>query len=514
MRPFGNAITFASREERKVPPNYVWPISNSTTPDEMNTSFGPRIDEDRWDFHDGIDLPAPIGTGIHAMRGGKVHHAGLAGSGGFSSRHVVVRVNDPTEGLVYNVYLHLASIDAAVVTGANVTRGQLVGTVGDDDATYPHLHMEFRKGTFKQIGSVHPLSYLPYADTTNLSPPVSDRFNRLDAFMAARLLFHANSKLEGDLRRVEVDLRRGTRLLTTRVVDFDDKSTIVENKGDPFRYVNDIGVEGYQKSNMVEHGRTDLAYGILVRSIPNQCDGLLARTIDVGGNVATSQVIAVPNQMAVDEFVDFEDGQLPPAGWAKVTSAGGSGTTVSIDASAAHSGTRGLLCIDDSTTEAGTQRAGIQYLLPPGRFEWRAEGWFNPTRLQLAPGQALYLLYLLSGNRLSAAARIHNDAGMLRAGLVARDADNTLRTRDGPATIALGTWRKWRLELLRLATRETTAILYLNGGGRMSEQARLDWDSTAHEPSIVRAGIGFSSLGAAATILADELRLTESELLL
>ena len=46
----------------------------------------------------------------------------------------------------------------------------------------------------------------------------------------------------------------------------------------------------------------------------------------------------------------------------------------------------------------------------------------------------------------------------------------------------------------------------------MSEQVRLNWDSTAHEPSSLRVGIGFSSLGAAATILADELRLTESEL--
>ena len=364
-------------------PNYVWPLSNSTTADEMNTSFGPRIDEDRWDFHDGLDLPAPIGTAIHAMRGGKVHHAGPGGSGGFSSRHVVIRVKDPTVGPVYNVYLHLASIDAAVVTGANVTRGQPIGTVGDDDATYPHLHMEFRKGTVKQIGSVHPLSYLPYADTANLFAPVSGRFNRLDAFMAARLLFGADSKLEGDLIRVEVDLRRGTRLLTTRIVDFDDKNKIVEGKGDAFLYVNDIGVEGYQKSNMVEHGREDLAYGVLVRGIPNQCDGLLARTIDVGGNVATSGVIAVPNQPAADEFVDFEDGQLPPAGWVTVTSAGGSGTTVAIDDSAAHSGTRGLLCIDDSTTEASTQRAGIEYPLPPGRFEWRAEGWFNPTSLEL-----------------------------------------------------------------------------------------------------------------------------------
>ena len=35
---------------------FIWPLSESAaTPDEMNTSFGTRIDADRWDFHDGID---------------------------------------------------------------------------------------------------------------------------------------------------------------------------------------------------------------------------------------------------------------------------------------------------------------------------------------------------------------------------------------------------------------------------------------------------------------------------
>jgi len=493
-------------------PTYVWPLSSSATADEMNTSFGPRIDEDRWDFHDGLDLPAPIGTPVYAMRGGKVHHAGPAGSGGFSSRHVVIRVTDPSVGLVYNVYLHLASIDAGVVTGANVNQAQPIGTVGEDDATYPHLHMEFRKGTVKQIGSVHPLSYLPYGDTVNFSSPVSGRFNRLDAFMAARFVFGAASKLEGDLARVEVDLRRGTRVLTTRIVDFDDKHTIVEGKGDHLLYTNDIGVEGYQKSNMVEHHRADLAYGVLVRGIPKQCDGLRARAIDLGGHVATSGLIAVPDQAATDEFVDFEDGQLPPAGWVAVTSTGGEGTSLSIDASAAHSGTQGLLCVDESTTEASTQRAGIEYPLPPGRFEWRAEGWFNPTSLELGDGQSLYVLYFLSGSRLSAAARIHNDAQALRPGLVAGSADDALRGRDGPSVIAPGRWRKWRLELVRLGTRETTAILYLDDGARMTEQVRLNWDSTAHDPTRLRAGIGFSSLGAAASVLADELRVTEAEL--
>jgi hypothetical protein len=495
-----------------MPSDYVWPLGNGASPDEMNTSFGPRIDEDRWDFHDGIDLPAPIGTDVHAMRGGRVHHAGDGGSGGFSSRHVVIRVRDPNHGVVYNVYLHLSSIDPTVTTGARVTQGQRIGTVGDDDATYPHLHMEFRKGTIKEIGSVHPLGYLWYGDTPNLSAPVSDRFNRLDAFMGARLLFDAGSKLEGDLRRAEVELRRGAHLLTTRVVDFDDKSTILEGKGDALRFVNGIALEGYQKSNMVEHGRIDLQYGILVRGIPRQCDTLLARAIDVTGNVATSELIAVPDQAALDEFVDFEDGQVPPPGWAAVTSAGGSGTSVSIAAEAAHSGIGGLSCADASTAEASTQRAGIEYTLPPGRFEWRAEGWFNPAALQLEDGQSVYVLYFLSGTRLCVAARIHNDAQELRAGLVARNADDTVRARNGADVIALGTWRRWRLEITRLATRETTAVLYLDAGPRMAEQARLNWDSTAHEPTKLRAGIGFSSMGAAATIWADELRLTESEL--
>ena len=483
--------------------DYVWPLSNSTTPDEMNTSFGPRINFSKWDFHDGIDLPAPIGTNAYAMRAGTVHRAGDAGTNGYSSRHVVLQVTDPTDRLTYYlVYLHLNSI--AVTTGANVTQGQLVGTVGNDDATYSHLHIEFRKGTAFQAGRVHPLRYLPYpnTNTANFTAPVLDRFNRMGTLMAARLLFEARSKLEGDLLRVEVDLKSGSTLLATRVVDFNDATTISGGNSDLLAYVNNIAVEGYQTSNMVVDGRNNLKYGILVRNLPSNCDTLVARVIDVGGKLSTSANIAVPNQMATNQKVTFEDNKMPPPGWTSVTSVG---TTVANNSTAVHTDSRGMLSTDASTTETTTQRAGIEYTFPTGRFEWIAEGWFNPTALGLASNQNLYLLHFLNRTNLSVAMRIRNTAGLILAGIQAKKPDGSLTGIESTATIVTSAWQKWKLHVLRIATRETTAVLYLDD----VEQTRLNWDSTTYQPLQLRAGIGLTSAGATATVRTDELRLTE-----
>src|SRR5262249_32841445 len=94
---------------------FVWPLGKSPIPDEMNTSVGPRTDADRWDFRDGLALPAPVGTPVHAMAAGVVHRAGPAdttGPGqGFGSTHVLLRATDPTDGQddLFLVYIHLDS---------------------------------------------------------------------------------------------------------------------------------------------------------------------------------------------------------------------------------------------------------------------------------------------------------------------------------------------------------------------------------------------------------------------
>jgi Membrane proteins related to metalloendopeptidases len=490
--------------------NYIWPLSKSTMADPMNTSFGPRINNKKWDFHDGIDLPAPKGTSVYAMREGAVYSAGNADAS-YASRHVVLKVTDPNEGLMYLVYFHLDSIAQGITVGVNVNQGDLLGTVGDDGATYPHLHIEFRKGANHEVNSVHPLGYLPYGDTPNFTPPVVDRFNRSGGLMAARLLFAGNSRLEGDLQRVEVDLKSGAALLQTRLVDFNNKTTVNEGNDDGYTCKGDVGVEGYQTSNMSGQGQNDLKYGILVRNLPVNCDTLVGRVIDVGNHTVTSGQIAVPNQTLTDISVDFEDGLMPPGGWAVVSSSPGAGTAVTNDASAAHSGSRGMLCTDSSTA-AATQSAAIECALPGGRFEWNIEGWFKPTVSNLTAGQYIYLLHFLNGTNFSVAARIRHNGTSLVAGIAYQALNNASKSSDSSAVINIGAWRKWRLSLLRLATRETTAVLYLDDGAQLVEQVRVNWDSTGSEPLSARAGVTRSSLGATVTMMVDDIRLTEATL--
>jgi len=54
--------------------HFIWHLSKRPVPDEMNTSFGLRIDADRWGFHDGIDLPLIYYFSCEAGVEGQVAH--------------------------------------------------------------------------------------------------------------------------------------------------------------------------------------------------------------------------------------------------------------------------------------------------------------------------------------------------------------------------------------------------------------------------------------------------------
>jgi hypothetical protein len=392
--------------------HFVWPLSKSLAPDEMNTSFGPRIDADRWDFHDGIDLPALVGAPVHAMVNGVVHRAGPADKTeegqGFGSTHVVLQVVDPKDGKndLFLVYLHLDSIAESVTPGKQVTQGDLIGAVGQEDATYPHLHFEFRKGGAEQVRSVHPLNYLPYLNKANFKQPRLDRSNfYIDEGekRMVRLNFEARDRREGDLQAVDVELK-GDGVATRNLhVDFDDRNTINSDKGDQAAFKHGIAVEGYQKSNLKGERLRNLHYGVIVKDIEPEYKTVKLQVLDVKHGIQQSSEFRLPKLEAggkpVDSRVDFESQEFPPQGW-KLNLL--PGNVCHPDETAANVGSRGLLCQDlrTETANGNLTHAGLEFTLPARRMCWRLGADLRPAELKMNRDQIVFPFAFTKGGIL------------------------------------------------------------------------------------------------------------------
>lgn len=111
----------------------LWPIQGRVT-----SSFGEREDPLNGEgaFHPGIDIAAPYGTPVRATGDGEVSGDNMGA--GYGKDVVIDHGHD-----VLTVYGHLSAI--AVLPGQHVTRGQVIGYVGESGrATGPHLHYEVR----------------------------------------------------------------------------------------------------------------------------------------------------------------------------------------------------------------------------------------------------------------------------------------------------------------------------------------------------------------------------------
>ncbi|HJU06120.1 MAG TPA: M23 family metallopeptidase [Nitrospiraceae bacterium] len=500
---------------------FIWPLGQSPdTPDEMNTSFGPRIDADRWDFHDGIDLPAPVGTPVHAMTDGMVHRAGPADEV-FGSTHVRLKVVDPTDGQdnLFLVYLHLDSIAEGVIPGAPVCRGDVIGAVGQEDATYPHLHFEFRKGGPEQVHSVHPLRYLGYPNQANFTQLRLDRCNfyrRDDGDKRmVRLRFDVANRREGDVQGVDVELTGEDVERRKLHVDFDDRNTIVSDKGDQHAFNEQgIAVEGYQKSNLKGERLKDLHYDVLVKDITPKYQFATLDVLDVKKGKTKSPKLALPqpiHQRPVNSRAGFEEREtFPPPGWDLSVL---SGNICRPDPAAVLTGSRGLLC-RDLQSEGALIRAGLRFALPVAGsavrpMSWRLRADMRLAALQMDWGLMMHPLAFLAGNEVVAAACLRKIiSGELVAGVMIRSTDGLFRERidvedgkistDGPA--------KWEVELSRVGTRQTTAILRLAN----KEIVRLDGDTTNVEPDGAFVGILHRHDGLQITLHIDQVLLTEA----
>jgi murein DD-endopeptidase MepM/ murein hydrolase activator NlpD len=111
----------------------IWPVEG-----RVGSSFGQREDPINGEgaFHSGVDIEAPSGTPVRAAGDGEVTGANMGA--GYGRQVVLDHGHD-----LLTLYGHLSAI--AVVPGQHVTRGQVIGYVGQSGrATGPHLHYEVR----------------------------------------------------------------------------------------------------------------------------------------------------------------------------------------------------------------------------------------------------------------------------------------------------------------------------------------------------------------------------------
>jgi murein DD-endopeptidase MepM/ murein hydrolase activator NlpD len=106
----------------------------------ISSGYGERKDPftGETSHHSGVDLVAPLGTGIRATAPGRVVFAGKR------QRYGRVIEIDHGHGIATR-YAHLGKI--LVEAGQQVERGQKIGTLGNSGrSTGPHLHYEVRSG--------------------------------------------------------------------------------------------------------------------------------------------------------------------------------------------------------------------------------------------------------------------------------------------------------------------------------------------------------------------------------
>jgi lipoprotein NlpD len=126
------------------PGTFRWPLDAAA----VGSPFGHR--EGRQ--HEGIDLPAPIGTPVHAAGDGQVIYAG-DGIRGYGNLVVIEHAGD-----LLTVYAHNSEL--LVREGDRLVAGQRIALVGQSGrASGPHLHFEVRSGQIPQ----DPMTYLPLA---------------------------------------------------------------------------------------------------------------------------------------------------------------------------------------------------------------------------------------------------------------------------------------------------------------------------------------------------------------
>lgn len=159
-------------------------------------------------------------------------------------------------------------------------------------------------------------------------------------------------------------------------------------------------------------------------------------------------------------------------------------------------------------------RAGLRFALPVNRvpvrpMSWRLRADIKLVELEMEEGLVIHPLAFLVGEELLAAAclrKIRNDEFV--TGVLIRSADGLFREKIDvdEGKIVRNASARWELDLIRLGTRQTTAVVRIN----KNVIARINGDTTRIEPDAGIVGILHRHSGLQIILRVDQLRLTEA----
>ncbi len=144
-----------------------WPLSQSgaDNADGVRFPFGPRNLGD-YDFHAGLDIPAPLGTPIYPVMDGILEDMVDPASG---LKKAIIRHGNNQ----WTQYLHVSGFAPGLTIGQSVTKGTVIAYVGHSDASHDHLHLTYvvkpTNASISEKRSKNPLEILPYAPPVGLT---------------------------------------------------------------------------------------------------------------------------------------------------------------------------------------------------------------------------------------------------------------------------------------------------------------------------------------------------------
>lgn len=201
--------------------NFIWPIAGApNSPYLIGDAFGPRLIGGKYDWHEGIDIKAKEGTKVIASNSGFVRistdcRKGYENCGkmiqieGYDSNNQKYRIN----------YCHLS--ERLVERGTIIDQGKLIGKSGCTGATWPHLHLEIRKG--KDDNSQNPYFYLACPSTGSHTVAIQDITRNANGTLKVTLrVISPRNKL--DINRISVSaLDTTSKLQDSMYVDFNKR---------------------------------------------------------------------------------------------------------------------------------------------------------------------------------------------------------------------------------------------------------------------------------------------------